>query len=216
MALCARWRGEVIAAATFLTLALGVTASSTLPAAATPTAGSTETSHTTANHPWLTADRGWVVSGALHSGEVVATLDGQRGVVVTTQAVADHAAMDNLTVADDHTYAVGKGEYVVHNTGPCFGGMNGNTPQAQLGKEFHYDRLNGGDAGNYGGASQLQDIYPNTEFRFTPNGASGPDIEVVGGQHPSTYGRGDWPAGADIADFKPATRQGRAELRSQI
>ncbi len=77
--------------------------------------GSTETIHTTANHPWLTADRGWVVAGALRSGEVVVTLDGQRGVVVTTQAVAGHAAMDTLTVADDHTYAVGSGQWVVHN-----------------------------------------------------------------------------------------------------
>ncbi len=82
--------------------------------------GSTETIHTTANHPWLTADRGWVVAGALRSGEVVVTLDGQRGVVVTTQAVAGHAAMDTLTVAEDHTYAVGSGQWVVHNVGPIF------------------------------------------------------------------------------------------------
>ena len=35
-----------------------------------------ETIHTTANHPWLTSDRGWVVAGDLREGEPVVTLNG--------------------------------------------------------------------------------------------------------------------------------------------
>ncbi len=112
----------MVAAVTFNSLVVGVTAGAALPTSATAAnvatvakAGFTETIHTTANHPWLTADRGWVVAGGLRNGEAVVTLDGQRGVVLTTQAVAGHDAMDNLTVADDHTYAVGNGQWVVHN-----------------------------------------------------------------------------------------------------
>ncbi len=30
-----------------------------------------KTVHTTANHPWLTADRSWVLAGELHSGEQI-------------------------------------------------------------------------------------------------------------------------------------------------
>ncbi len=124
VSICARW-WALVATATFISLAVGVTAGATLPTSATAAnvatvakAGSTEMIHTTANHPWLTADRGWVVTGALRSGEAVVTLDGQRGMVVSTQAVAGYAEMDNLTVADDHTYAVGSGQWVVHNVGP--------------------------------------------------------------------------------------------------
>jgi hypothetical protein len=36
----------------------------------------TETIHTTANHPWLTVERGWVLAGALPPGEWVVTLNG--------------------------------------------------------------------------------------------------------------------------------------------
>ena len=155
-----------------------------------------------------------MLAGNLKPGERIVTLAGSTETVAWVRVVAGQADMYNLTVAQDHTYAVGDGQYVVHNV--CFGDKSENTPEAELGKEFHYDRFNGGAADNYGGLSQLQDIYPNTEFRFSPNGVRGPDVEVVGGLHPSAYGRGDWPAGADIADFKPVTRQGRAELRSQM
>ncbi|HEV2239312.1 MAG TPA: hypothetical protein VGR57_21835 [Ktedonobacterales bacterium] len=34
-----------------------------------------ETIHTTTNHPWLTADRGWVPAGGLRLGERVVRLD---------------------------------------------------------------------------------------------------------------------------------------------
>ena len=43
---------------------------------------SNETIHTTANHPWLTADRGWVLAGDLRVGEAVVTLDGKTSLLL--------------------------------------------------------------------------------------------------------------------------------------
>lgn len=82
-----------------------------------------ETIHTTANHPWLTADRGWVEAGQLQPGEAVVTLNGSSGTVAWVHTVPGQADMYNLTVANDHTYAVGDGQWVVHNT--CGGHVTG-------------------------------------------------------------------------------------------
>ncbi len=79
------------------------------------------TIHTTANHPWLTRDRGWVRAGGLRPGEQVVTLPGASAASRTTDATTSSgtatvarvhvmpgaAEMDNLTVAQDHTYVVG-------------------------------------------------------------------------------------------------------------
>jgi nucleic acid/nucleotide deaminase of polymorphic system toxin len=82
-----------------------------------------EVIHTTANHPWLMADRGWVHAGDLRPGEQVVTLPEQAGntgkaqaaTVVWVRVAPGVAAMDNLTVAQDHTYAVGDARAVAHN-----------------------------------------------------------------------------------------------------
>src|SRR5262249_47952886 len=69
-------------------------------------ASASETIHTTANHPWLTVDRGWVPAGDLKPGERVVTLDSQSNSVVEwVHAVPGQTDMYNLTVANDHTYA---------------------------------------------------------------------------------------------------------------
>jgi hypothetical protein len=101
--------------------------------------------------------------------------------------------MYNLEVAQDHTFTVGAGQWVVHNA--C-SPTSGNNSFAQRGNDFHYDLQNGGPG-------QLQQMYPQTEFRFTPRGASGPDVEVVGGVHPSAYPGSTWYPGSDFGDFKP-------------
>ncbi len=54
---------------------------------------------------------------------------------------------------------------------------------------------------------------------MTPKGArgSGADVEVVGGLHPSdpnAYPGTTWPAGSDLADFKPNARQFTRDLNS--
>lgn len=78
-----------------------------------------DTVHTTANHPWLTADRGWVPAGELRSGETVKTLAGGTATVAWVQPVAGQVDMYTLTVANDHTFAVDTQQAVVHNADPC-------------------------------------------------------------------------------------------------
>jgi RHS repeat-associated protein len=73
--------------------------------------------HTTANHPWLTTDRGWVLAGELRLGEHVVRLDGTTATVTALVGRPGVADYYNLTVSELHTYAVGVGQYVVHNCG---------------------------------------------------------------------------------------------------
>lgn len=82
---------------------------------ARPRRPGTRCSTTTANHPWLTADHGWLPAGFLHVGEPVRRADGGIATVVAIQVVPGVAAMWDLSVANVHTFAVGAGEYVVHN-----------------------------------------------------------------------------------------------------
>lgn len=92
-------------------------ATSTSTGAATPatTTTHTEVVHTTTNHPWLTADHGWMPASFLQVGESVQEADGATATVVAIRAVPGATAMWNLTVANVHTFAVGVGQFVVHN-----------------------------------------------------------------------------------------------------
>ncbi len=81
----------------------------------TATSASNETVHTTANHPWLSADHGWVLAGQLKLGEPVRLLDGRTAIVVATVVVPGAADMWDLTVSNVHDFAVGSGMFVVHN-----------------------------------------------------------------------------------------------------
>lgn len=71
--------------------------------------------HTTANHPWLSADRGWVVAGSLRVGEPVRLLDGATARVVELRDVPGMGAMWDLSLDATHTFAVGDVQAVVHN-----------------------------------------------------------------------------------------------------
>jgi hypothetical protein len=79
-----------------------------------------ETIHTTTEHPFLTQELGWVDASDLKPGEHMRRADGSLGVVVGVQVVAGEAVRYNLTVAHDHTFLVGADQWVVHNT--CGGG----------------------------------------------------------------------------------------------
>ena len=83
--------------------------------ASAATATPDETIHTTANHPWLTADRGWVVAGQLHAGEPVRLLAGGTATVVGLHAVPGAGSMWDLSLDATHTFAVGASRAVVHN-----------------------------------------------------------------------------------------------------
>ena len=86
-----------------------------------------ETIHTTANHPWLTPDRGWIEAGALRPDEPVQLETGGVGRIVSVTADARTAFMFDLSLADVHTFAVGVGAYIVHNcpANPFQGGRFG-------------------------------------------------------------------------------------------
>jgi Pretoxin HINT domain len=79
--------------------------------------GQDEVVHTTAKHPFLTVERGWVPAGQLTTGMHVVREDGSTATVVREHVVPGAASMWNLTVSQIHTYAVGAGQYVVHNCG---------------------------------------------------------------------------------------------------
>ena len=87
------------------------------------------------------------------------------------------------------------------------------------GNEMHYDCLNGGQgyAGSGVGApTQLQNRFPDTQFRFPPRGAAGVDVTVAGGTHPSQYSGSTWPTGVMTADFKPYTASGMNAVPREI
>ena len=81
----------------------------------------TEVIHTTANHPWLSADHGWLLAGDLHVGEPVRLLDGGTATVVALRTLPGVGPMWDLTLDSVHTFAVGATQAVVHNCG-----LNGN------------------------------------------------------------------------------------------
>jgi hypothetical protein len=85
-------------------------------AQAPPASGAEETIHTTEKHPWLTVGRGWIKASELRLGERVVRLDGATATVVGLhERTGEEADYYNLTVSEVHTYAVGAGQFVVHN-----------------------------------------------------------------------------------------------------
>ena len=96
-------------------MATAVHAVTATPATTTTQATHGETIHTTANHPWLTADHGWTLAGTLQVGEPVREADGRVATVEAVRVVPGAASMWDLTVSNVHTFAVGSGAFVVHN-----------------------------------------------------------------------------------------------------
>jgi RHS repeat-associated protein len=95
-------------------------------------AGQDETIHTTASHPWLTADYGWVRAGNLAVGEPVVRADGQLAVVVMIRVIPGTGIRYDLTVSQVHTFEVGYGQWVVHNCGdpPNYNNTQANPDQS--------------------------------------------------------------------------------------
>src|SRR5579863_3099973 len=83
-------------------------------ATASNTTAHTERIDTTANHPWLTAEHGWLLASFMVVGEAVVRADGATATVVAIRVVAGTATMWDLTVGQVHTFAVGAGQFVVH------------------------------------------------------------------------------------------------------
>ncbi len=94
-----------------------------------------EVIHTNKKHPFLTKEKGFLPVGQIKLGMHVLRADGTYGVVTGWKVVAGSMTMYNLEVAQDHTFTVGAGEWVVHNCDLTI-----------TGKKYSQDEL---DAANY-------------------------------------------------------------------
>jgi RHS repeat-associated protein len=74
-----------------------------------------EVIHTNRKHPFLTVEKGFVPVASLHIGMHIVRAHGSAGVVSAWKAIPGTQAMYNLTVAQDHTFTVGSGQWIVHN-----------------------------------------------------------------------------------------------------
>jgi len=74
-----------------------------------------EVVHTNQKHPFFTLEKGFVPVGQLKLGMHVLRADGQFGVITGWKIVPGTKVMYNLEVAQDHTFVVGQGQWVVHN-----------------------------------------------------------------------------------------------------
>jgi Pretoxin HINT domain len=86
-----------------------------IPARVEPESLDTGSIETTPNHPFYTADRGWVEAGALKPGERIRTATGTDATVVSFTLDPHPASMWDITVAGAHSFFVGSGAVLVHN-----------------------------------------------------------------------------------------------------
>ena len=82
---------------------------------------------TTPEHPFFSLDRGFVPASELRPGELVAAVSGRAGAVESITWAGGAAVMYNLTVAVDHTFFVGEGQWWVHNA--CGNSLASTNPQ---------------------------------------------------------------------------------------
>lgn len=75
-----------------------------------------EVVHTNKKHPFLTTEQGFVPAGDLVVGMHIVKADGSVGVLTGWQVVPGSAVMYNLEVAQDHTFTIGNGQWIVHNS----------------------------------------------------------------------------------------------------
>ena len=74
-----------------------------------------EVIHTNKKHPFLTKEKGFLPVGQITIGMHVLRADGTYGIVTGWIVVPGTKVMYNLEVAQDHTFTVGAGQWVVHN-----------------------------------------------------------------------------------------------------
>jgi RHS repeat-associated protein len=85
-----------------------------------PATKTSEVIHTNQKHPFFTIERGFLPVGRIKIGMHVLRADGRIGVITGWKVVLGTSLMYNLEVAQDHTFTVGVGQWVVHNCGPDF------------------------------------------------------------------------------------------------
>jgi len=70
----------------------------------------------TPEHPFYVVGKGWTLAEQLQLGDSVQQADGTSGTVNAVRAEQRPQVMYNLTVAIAHTYFVGEGAWLVHNS----------------------------------------------------------------------------------------------------
>ena len=80
---------------------------------------------TTPEHPFYTEEGEWIPAGELEIGDEIVSSDGDTGTVESVEFIAENQTMYNFTVDEAHTYFVGEGEWLVHNSCPI--GFNSET-----------------------------------------------------------------------------------------
>ena len=157
-----------------LTLTTKIPASKGKPAQLT-----SETVHTNKKHPFLTVEKGFLPVAQLKLGMHVVEAGNRTGVVTGWKSVSGVQTMYNLEVTQDHTFVVGVGQFVVHNTNPVCSGTagqaansiaNGSTevtvkdrPEAE---KFFLKYLNGRGFGNATGmgSEEAKNYFGNNPF----------------------------------------------------
>jgi len=81
-----------------------------------PATKTSEAIHTNQKHPFFTLEHGFLPVGQIKLGMHLLRADGRVGVVTGWKVVPGTKTMYNLEVAQDHTFTVGTGQWVVHNT----------------------------------------------------------------------------------------------------
>ena len=100
-----------------------------------------EVVHTTSEHPFFTKEQGFVPAGKLKPGMHILRADGSFGVITGRKTVHATKVMYNLEVAQDHTFVVGDGQWVVHNKcdpGILRRNLNRAGRTVQQGQEAHH------------------------------------------------------------------------------
>ncbi len=82
-----------------------------------PAHSTSEVIHTNQKHPFLTIEKGFLPVGQIVLGMHVRRANGKIGVITGWKVVPGTRTMYNLEVAQDHTFTVGDGQWVVHNCG---------------------------------------------------------------------------------------------------
>lgn len=96
-------------------LTLGTTTATSAKQTGKAAQQNSEVIHTTSKHPFLTVEKGFLPVGQIKLHMHVREGNGQIGVVTGWNVVPGVQVMYNLEVAQDHTFTVGAGLWVVHN-----------------------------------------------------------------------------------------------------
>jgi len=84
----------------------------------TSSTSKSEVIHTNQKHPFLTVEHGFLPVGQIKVGMHVVRADGRMGVITKWTIVPGVKMIYNLEVAQDHTFTVGDGQWIVHNCNP--------------------------------------------------------------------------------------------------